>query len=106
MTLLMIADIEDSGTIPENPDELCYWFQTFRSPKAANLQLVFYAPKGWPEEQQKDRGDKPQILVKLLLNGEESRFGKLETVQGPYYRWDDLKAYLQARTHLFVNYNN
>ena len=106
MTLLMIADIEDFDTQPADNDELCYWFYTFRSPMAANLQLVFYAPKGWPEKQQKVRGDKPQILVKLLLNGEESRFGKLETAQGPYYRWDDLKAYLQARTHLFVNYNN
>lgn len=106
MTLLMIADIEDFDTQPADNDELCYWFYTFRSPMAANLQLVFYAPKGWPEKQQKARGDKPQILVKLLLNGEESRFGKLETAQGPYYKWEDLKAYLQARTHLFVNYNN
>ena len=106
MTLLTIADIEDFATQPADNDELVYWFQTFRSPKAANLQLVFYAPKSWPEKQQKGRADKPQILVKLLLNGEESRFGKLETVQGPYYRWEDLKAYLQTRTHLFVNYNN
>lgn len=99
MTLLMIADIEDFDTQPANNDELCYWFQTFRSMMATNLQLVFYAPKGWPKKQ----GD---ILVKLLFNGEDSRFGKLETVQGPYYKWEDLKAYLNQRTRLFVNYNN
>lgn len=99
MTLLMIADIEDFDTQPANNDELCYWFQTFRSMMATNLQLVFYAPKGWPKKQ----GD---ILVKLLFNGEDSRFGKLQTAQGPYYKWEDLKAYLNQRTRLFVNYNN
>lgn len=104
MTLLMIADIEDFGTIPATPDDLVYWFQTFRSPKAANLQLVFYAPKGWPEKQKKGRGGDPDMLVKLLLNGEEARFGQLERVQGPYYRWKDLKEYLKARTGLFVHY--
>ena len=71
------------------------WFQTFRSPMAANIQLVFYAPV---------RGKQGEPLVKVLLNGEEARLGSLSPVQGPYYAWSEVRAYLKERTALFVNY--
>ena len=32
--------------------------------------------------------------MKVLLNGEEARFGKLPAYSGPYYRWEDLREYL------------
>ena len=92
MALEMIMDLDDIGHTPEQADDLVYWFQTFRSPMAANIQLVFYAPR-------KKTGE---ILVKVLLNGEEARFGKLPAVSGPYYRWEDVKAYLIERTDIFV----
>ncbi len=92
MSLLMIMDIDHFGHIPACPDDLVYWFQTFRSPMGANLQLVFYRPG-------KGEGG---TLVKLLFNGEEARFGSLNTIAGPYYRWEDLRAYLNDRTALFV----
>ena len=95
MTLLMLMDIDGAGHVPDTPDDLVYWFQTFRSPMATNLQLVFYTPK---------RGRGGDILVKLLLNGGEARFGDLVPAAGPYYRWADLKAYLKARTDLFVTH--
>jgi exopolysaccharide biosynthesis protein len=59
---------------------------------AGNIQLVFFAPK-------KGNGD---ILVKVLLNGEEARFGKLQAVTGPYYRWADVKDFLNARIAKYV----
>lgn len=93
MTLLMLMDIDGFATVPEKADDLAYWFQSFRSPMAANIQLVFYAPKC-----KKDK----DILVKVLLNGEEVRLGSLETQSGPYYRWDTLKPYLLERTVPFV----
>ena len=93
MALLMIMDIDDFDYAPASADELVYYFQTFRSPMAANIQMVFYAPR------KNGRGD---TLVKVLLNGEEARFGTLETAQGPYYRWDDLRAYLKQRASLYV----
>ena len=96
MALLLIMDIEDFGKFPADPDDLVYWFQTFRSPMGANLQLVFYTSKRKGSD----------ILVKLLLNGEEARFGSLPTVTGPYYSWSDLKAYLNARTAQFVSRSN
>ena len=90
-TLLMIANIQDFGHFAETPDELAMWYQTYNSPMATNLQLVFYTPK---------RKNK-SVLVKLLLNGRETYFSGLEPVKGPYYSWDDLKAFLAERTSLF-----
>ncbi len=90
MALELIMNLDGFDTEPENPDDLVYWFQTFRSPMGANIQYVFFQPK-------KGKGD---TLVKVLLNGEEAHLGDLEGF--PYYRWDDVKAYLKARTDQFV----
>jgi exopolysaccharide biosynthesis protein len=91
MALELIMDLDGFDRAPENPDDLVYWFQTFRSPMAANIQFVFFNPK---------KGKKGDTLVKVLLNGEEAHLGDLEGF--PYYRWDDVKAYLKARTDRFV----
>ena len=95
MALLMVLDLDGFGYYPPDADELVYWFQTFRSPMAANIQLVFYTPV---------RRKKGEPLVKVLLNGEEARLGDLDPVQGPYYAWSDARAYLRSRTARFVNY--
>ena len=91
MALEMIMNLEHFDEAPENPDDLVYWFQTFRSPMAANIQYVFFQPK---------KGKSGDTLVKVLLNGEEAHLGDLEGF--PYYRWDDVKAYLKERTAKFV----
>ena len=91
MALEMIMNLEHFDEAPENPDDLVYWFQTFRSPMAANIQYVFFQPK---------KGKSGDSLVKVLLNGEEAHLGDLEGF--PYYRWDDVKAYLKERTAKFV----
>ena len=95
MALLMVMDLDGFGYYPPEADDLVGWFQTFRSPMAANIQLVFYAPV---------RGKQGEPLVKVLLNGEEARLGSLSPVQGPYYAWSEVRAYLKERTALFVNY--
>jgi hypothetical protein len=46
----------------------------------ANLHFVFYRSNR-----------KPEILFKVLLNGEEARL-PLETDNWPYYSWDAFKA--------------
>ena len=99
MALLMVMDIDDFDVVPEKADDLVLWFQTFRSPMAANIQLVFYEPKCCAGKHQVAP---EKVLVKVLLNGEEARFGKLPTADGPYYRWSDLKSYFTARTAKFV----
>lgn len=95
MSLLMIMDIDGFGNVPASNDDLVYWFHTFRSPMAANIQFVFYQPKKNPSPE--------NTLVKVLLNGEQARLGALAPYDGPYYRWSDVKDYLRARTDLFVN---
>lgn len=93
MSLLMIADIDSFGELPENPDELGLVFQTFRSPMAANLHFVFYRPKN-------GRGP---ILTGLSLNGQPARLSALDKELGispdesAFYRWDDVKAWFEKR---------
>ena len=93
MSLLMIMDIDGFDYVPAKADDLVYTFQTFRSCMATNIQFVFYAPK-------KGNGE---VLVKVLLNGEEAHLGKLQPVSGPYYSWTSVKEYLNARTAKYVN---
>ena len=93
MSLLLIADLDSFGELPENPDELGHVFQTFRSPMAANLHFVFYRPKN-------GRGP---ILTGLSLNGQPARLSALDKELGispdesAFYRWDDVKAWFEKR---------
>ena len=95
MALLMILDIDDFNKYPSNADDLVKVFQTYRSPMATNMQLVFYTPKKCNK--------KGEVLVKVLHNGEEVRLGSLAPYSGPYYRWADVKPYLESRVSIFVN---
>lgn len=58
------------------------WVAALYTPFAANLQMIFYRNK------QKD------ILVKFLLNEKETLISELAPVQGPYYRWVDVKHHI------------
>ena len=58
------------------------WNGVRHCPFAANLQIVFYKNR---------KGD---VLVKFLTNEQETPIPELEPVSGPYYRWEDVKAYI------------
>ena len=53
-------------------------------PMAANIQMIFY---------RKDGSD--DILVKFLLNENETTLPALKTKTTPYYHWTDVKAQIQ-----------
>lgn len=55
-------------------------------PMAANIQLIFY---------RKDGSD--DILVKFLLNENETTLPALKSDVAPYYHWSDVKAYWASR---------
>lgn len=93
LALLMVLDVDGLGTVASTAEEIPLWFQNFRAPMAGNVQCVFFRPRG------KRSGD---VLVKVLLNGEEMPVGGLTPVSGPYYRWPELRAFWKARTDLFV----
>ena len=85
MPLLSYLEINHFGDRVEEPFEVENHWRSFEIPMAGNLQLIFFrSRKG---------GD---ILVKALLNGREAAL-PLTPVSGPYYRWDDFKAYYGAK---------
>ena len=94
MPLLMIMDINGMAYVPKDADALKQSFRSFLSPMAANIQLVFFAPR---------KGKTGDVLVKVLLNEEEARLGSLKPVQGPYYKWTDVREYLKKRVSSYVD---
>ena len=83
---IALLNLDGFGTITQKADDAKYWFQSYRICKATNLQFVFY------ESRRSDRG----ILFKILWNGKEATIPALQPVTGPYYRWDDFRAYAQS----------
>ena len=59
-------------------------------PKACNIQMVFYRPKGSGGNRMTD------VLVKVLFNEHEATL-PVKPVTGPYYRWSDLKKYYEKK---------
>lgn len=59
-----------------------YWYAGDMIPMGSNFQLVFYGNR-----RQSD------VLVKLLYNEKERMIPSLTAVQGPYYRWSDVRGY-------------
>ena len=59
------------------------WVATNYIPFAGNLQIIFYRNR-WND-----------VLVKFLMNEKETLIPAMTPVQGPYYRWDDVKDYLE-----------
>ena len=80
-----LLNINGSGYEVSRAEEVKYWFQNYDTPKAANIQFVFYRSK-----------KNPEILFKLLRNGREAFMPQLDPVSGPYYRWDDFKAWAET----------
>jgi len=52
-------------------------------PMAANIQIIFYRKEGSDD-----------ILVKFLLNENETSVPALKSASGPYYHWKDVREYL------------
>ena len=63
-----------------------YWMTSEYVPMAMNLQMVFYRKDG--DTKCKD------VLVKFLLNEQERLVPALTPVEGPYYRWKDVRKFL------------
>jgi len=51
------------------------------TPFAGNLQMIFYRSR---------KADSP-VLVKVLLNENETEIPSLKPFEGPYYRWEDIR---------------
>ena len=72
-------------------DDMDYWPSFKYLNMGSNLQMIFY---------KNDGGD---VLVKLYRNENETTIPALKTYYGPYYKWSDLRAYLDSKLEGFVN---
>ena len=80
---LGLEGVSERYTLEEAADN---WLPSWYCPFAANLQMIFYRSKKSDE-----------VLVKFLMNEREAKLPALEAVQGPYYRWNDVKAWCENR---------
>lgn len=79
--------LEGVGDRLSAEDAAAQWMASWNCPFAANLQMIFYRSKK----------EEYPVLVKFLLNERETAIPALEPVQGPYYKWEDAKAYWATR---------
>ncbi|MBR5396386.1 MAG: hypothetical protein IK145_00850 [Bacteroidales bacterium] len=84
LALMSMMGADGFDQIPSNADGIAQTWHNFRAPMAATMYLLFCKGR---------RGD---IIFKMVVNSEEVRL-PLEAVQGPWYRWDDMKLLLSTR---------
>ena len=84
--LTILMGINGADLDPEDPYEVKNCYQSWETCKASNIQLVFYRGKKGPDD----------ILVKLLLNGEEASL-PVPTTNYPYYKWSDFRQFYTNR---------
>ena len=74
-----------------------HWQDYNTIPKACNIQMVFYRLVG-------TGGNNPDdILVKVLLNEHEALL-PVKAVDGPYYRWTDLRRYYDHKLATVIDW--
>ena len=62
------------------------WNDPMNIPLASNLQMIFYRSR-----------KSPDVLVKFVYNEKERTIAELEAVSGVYYRWEDVKKFIDRR---------
>ena len=81
--LAVEMDIEGSCAPVSDPDHPeASWILEKTCPMGANIQMIFFRKKGSSD-----------ILVKVLLNENESRIAGVKTDKWPFYHWSDLRAH-------------
>ena len=98
LPLACLMELDSVNYSCENLDELHEHWQDYNTiPKACNIQMVFYRPVG-------SVGNRPDdILVKVLLNEHEALL-PVNAVNGPYYRWTDLKQYYERKLKKVIDW--
>lgn len=83
--IVPLLNLDGCGFIPEDAEDIKYWFQNYNCPMASNIQIVLYRSR-----------KNPEILFKVLRNGAEASLPQLTAVSGPYYRWSDFMAWAET----------
>ena len=94
MALACLMELDNCGLQTDNLDSLgdmgwkCYRI----APLGGSIAMIHY---------RSEVGD-PDVLVKVLLNGEEARL-PIETDCAPYYHWNDVKRYYLRKLYRYEN---
>lgn len=84
MPFITFLDLNGVGRSASSFEESLGIFPNYYVPMGCSVQLVFY------------RNAENKIIVKALLNEEEATL-PIQAVEGPYYDWNDVKAYYLPR---------
>lgn len=85
--LVTLMNLDNLGRKVNDLEQLPdFWRLYDITPMAANVQMIFYRPKG------KKNYTADDVLVKVLLNEKEVTL-PAKAVSGPYYRWTDLRRH-------------
>ena len=79
--------LEGVGDRLSTEDAAAHWMASWNCPFAANVQMIFY----------RNGSAYAPVLVKFLVNERETAIPALTPVEGPYYKWEDFKAYCATR---------
>ena len=79
--LLGTIGVEGYDTTPSLKDAWKEWPAYEYIPMGSNLQMIFY------------RNRQCDVIVKMLRNEKETVIPALAPFDGPYYKWEDLRAY-------------
>ena len=92
MQLVCLMELNDFAlkTADLNQLEKQGWANYRIAPFGSSVQVVYY---------RKDKTDE-DILIKVLLNGEEARL-PLQTDHAPYYHWRDVKRYYLRKLYAY-----
>lgn len=95
--LLPLACMMELDSVNLSTDDLdnlhLHWQDYNIFPKACNIQMVFYRPVSGTSD----------ILVKVLLNEHEATL-PVDGVDGPYCRWNDLRAYYLRKLDTIIDW--
>ena len=99
LPLACLMELDSVNYSCDDLDTLHEHWQDYNTiPKACNIQMVFYRPTG-------TQGNDPDnILVKVLLNEHEAIL-PAKPVDGPYYRWSDLRRYYERKLATVIDWS-
>lgn len=94
MSLACLMDLNGCNLHTENLDSLeAYGWVNYRiAPLGGTIEMIHYRADH----------DDPDVLVKVLLNGQEATL-PIETDCAPYYHWQDVKRYYLRKLYRYEN---
>lgn len=94
MSLSCLMELDDYGLHTDNLDSLeAYGWVNYRiAPLGGSIEMIHY----------RSSIDDRDVLIKVLLNGHETRL-PIKTDCAPYYHWNDVKRYYLRKLYRYEN---